>query len=107
MLTIYNRLIPFRGFIAINLFGILFVRKEYAEHLDEFVLKHESIHTKQCWEMLGIFFYLWYLIEYLIRLIQYKDALLAYINISFEREAKRHERELHYKHPFYGWIKYL
>lgn len=29
MKIIYNKLIPFKGFIAINLFGIIFVRKEY------------------------------------------------------------------------------
>nr|DAU35071.1 MAG TPA: hypothetical protein [Caudoviricetes sp.] len=32
-------------------------------------------------------FYLWYIIEYLIRLIMYRDTKLAYKNISFEREA--------------------
>ena len=38
-------------------------------------------------ELLYIFFYLWYAVEYLIRLIIYRNTKLAYKNVSFEREA--------------------
>jgi hypothetical protein len=43
MKIIRNNIIPFKGFKAINLFGILFVRGN-AELSDE-VINHESIHT--------------------------------------------------------------
>lgn len=46
MKVIYNSLIPFKGFSAINLFGIVFARKEYKE-LSQRVLNHEAIHTAQ------------------------------------------------------------
>jgi len=37
----------------------------------------------------------------------YPFGLKAYRNISFEREAKKHELDIKYTHPFYGWIKYI
>ena len=46
MKVIYNSLIPFKGFSAINLFGIVFARKEYKE-LSRRTLNHEAIHTAQ------------------------------------------------------------
>lgn len=85
MKIVYNRLIPFKGFTAINLFGILFVRK--GMKVDAIVMEHERIHTAQMCEMLYIPFYLWYGIEWLVRLIQYHNAKKAYYNIGFEREA--------------------
>ena len=65
MKIIRNNIIPFKGFKAINLFGILFVRGN-AELSDE-VINHESIHTAQMKEMLYIPFYIWYGIEYLCK----------------------------------------
>ena len=50
MKIIKNSIIPFKGYLAINIFGILFVRREYAYKLEKepyrtIVLNHESIHT--------------------------------------------------------------
>lgn len=66
MKIIYNNLIPFKGFAAINLFGILFVRK--GVEVSEEMINHEAIHTAQMKEMLYVFFYLWYVIEWVVRL---------------------------------------
>ena len=89
MKIIYNNLIPFKGFVAINLFGVLFVRKEYVDIFSEADERHERIHTKQMLECGIIGFYLWYVIEWLIRVLVSKDAFShkAYRNISFEKEA--------------------
>ena len=95
MKIIYNNLIPFKGFQAINLFGVIFARKEYKE-LPKKVLNHEAIHTAQMKELLYIPFYVLYAIEYLINLIKYQNNDKAYYNISFEREAYRYERQLDY-----------
>ena len=82
MKIVYNSIIPVQGFIAINLFGTLFVRKEYAYKLQiprykEKILNHESIHTEQmkdfaCFLPLclqqyigGIIFYIIYFFEWL------------------------------------------
>lgn len=44
MKIIYNNIIPFKGFKAINLFGILFVRKN--KSLSNKDINHEAIHSE-------------------------------------------------------------
>lgn len=85
MKIVRNRFIPFPGFKYVNLFGVLFTRDESGITGTE--LNHESIHTMQMKEMLYVFFYLWYVAEWLVRLLMYRDRMKAYRNISFEREA--------------------
>ena len=85
MKVIYNRIIPFRGFKCINLFGILFVREGCVMTRTDF--NHESIHTAQMQELLYLPFYLLYVLEWLCRLIQLRDSGKAYRAISHEREA--------------------
>lgn len=82
MKIIYNNVIPFKGFVAINLFGVLFVRKGYC--ISDKTLNHEKIHTAQMKELLYMFFYLIYIIEWVVRLVMNRNA---YRNISFEQEA--------------------
>lgn len=101
---IYNNLIPFKGFTAITLFPFIFARKEY-EPLGMITIIHENIHLKQQIELLVVFFYLWYGIEWLVRLIQYKDSHEAYRNISFEREE--YDDEYLGVRKSYEWIHYL
>ena len=70
---------------------------------------HEFIHVKQWRELWYIGFLVWYIIEWLIRLVQYRNFNLAYRNISFEREAYDNEKNLSYldtRKPF-NWMKYL
>ena len=45
MKIIYNNIIPFKGYLAINLFGFLFVRKDVNRQLNAFDINHEKIHT--------------------------------------------------------------
>lgn len=92
MKIIYNNLIPFPGFKAINLFGIVFARKP----LKDIDINHESIHTAQMKELLYIGFYIWYLIEWIVLLFKYKDSYKAYRNIRFEKEAYSNELNVQY-----------
>ena len=104
MLIIHNRLIPFKKYDAINLFGLLFCRKGTTITSD--LIQHERIHTRQMIEMGFIFFYLFYVIEWLIRIPMQGRA---YLNISFEREAYQHMDDPNYlihRKP-YAWVKYL
>lgn len=105
MKIIYNNIIPFPGFKAINLFGILFVRKN--AYIDKYTLNHEEIHTYQMKELLYIFFYIWYVIEWIIKLFKYSSK--AYRNISFEREAYDNDRDLNYlkTRKRFSFIRYL
>lgn len=104
MKIIENKIIPFPGYKAINLFGILFVRE--GAKISEQDLNHESIHTAQMKEMLYIFFYIWYIVEWVIRLFKKGNA---YHNISFEQEAYNNEDNLEYlnNRKHYEWFKYL
>lgn len=54
MKIIYNNLIPFKGYKAINLFGLVFVRK--GAKFTEVDYNHEHIHSKQMAEMLWVIF---------------------------------------------------
>ncbi len=73
------------------------------------LLNHERIHLQQQLELGVLPFYLWYGIEYLIRRFQYQDHYMAYRNISFEREAFRHEHNLTYlaTRPFWAFRRYV
>lgn len=104
----YTKHLPVKGFRAINLFGLIFARKEYSP-LSEHVLHHEAIHSKQMMELLVVGFYIWYIIEWLIRWIQYKDRILAYRNISFEREAFANDNNQQYlrNRPLWEFRNYL
>ena len=103
MQIIRNNIIPFSGYKAINLFGVLFVRGN--ARIDDITLNHEKIHTAQIKEMLYVFFYVWYAIEWLIRLPKGN----AYRNISFEREAYANQDDLSYivRRKRYSYIKYI
>lgn len=46
MKIIYNNIIPFKGFKAINLFGVLFVRKDIKTPMSDVDINHESIHSE-------------------------------------------------------------
>ncbi len=105
MRIVRNRFIPFKGFKAVNLCGMLFVRKE--AYISEKTTNHESIHSAQIKELLYFFFYALYLTEWSIRVIWYWDFKKAYRNISFEREAYTNESNLDYlkNRKHYVWIK--
>jgi hypothetical protein len=108
MKIVRNNIIPFKGFKAINLFGILFVRND--ANIDEVTLNHETIHTAQMKELLYVFFYILYLIDWLIGLVAYGfDTKRAYREICFEKEAYENENNIDYlktrKH--FAFVKYL
>ena len=107
MIIIKNKFIPFKGYKAINLFGILFTK----DSLSNIDINHEKIHTKQMIETLFIGFYIWYGLEYLIiRLFNLKDKQNdCYHEISLEEEAYNNDDNLEYldnRKPF-SWLKYI
>ena len=119
MKIIRNKYIPFPGYKAINLFGVLFVKNN--AKVDDVTINHEAIHSKQFIELMvlfavvtvfirwwmplfsPLFFYAWYFIEWLIRLFKKGNA---YKNISFEREAYANEGDASYLNGRY-WFNFL
>ena len=105
MKIIYNSILPFGRFIAINPFGIVFVKK--GNTLSSEIKNHEAIHTAQIKELLIIGFYVWYILEWLWKIILYGKT--AYYHISFEREAYANATNKSYlsKRKTFAFIFYL
>ena len=108
MIVVVSKFVFRRSFSGIALWPFVLLKYDHLKKNLVF-LNHERIHLRQQVELLIIFFYLWYGLEYLIRVIQYKNRHLAYRNISFEREAYANEKDLQYIHrrPFWKFLKYL
>lgn len=73
------------------------------------LVNHERIHLRQQIELLWIFFFAWYIIEFLIHLIRLRNWNKAYHNISFEKEAYKNEDNLYYleDRKFWTFLKYF
>ena len=101
-----NKIIPIKGFIAMAIFPFIFVRKEYKDNFNNKILNHEKIHFEQQKEMFILLFYIWYLVEFLIKSIFIGDG---YKNLSFEREANKFENDFEYlkNRKRYSFIKFL
>ncbi len=76
----------------------------YLQKFDSKTVNHEKIHWKQQMEMLIVPFYIWYSVEWLIRIPI--NGKKAYIKLLFEREAYNNDENLNYletrKH--FTWI---
>lgn len=105
-LIVSKYLIP-KGYRGMTLYPFVIIRN-FLDKENKVLLNHEKIHIRQQLELLILPFFLWYILEYLIRLIQYKDRSKAYRNISFEREAYTNESDENYlqKRKIWNFSKY-
>ena len=130
-IVVFNRLIPFSGFVAITLYPFIFVREAVAKKYSTVANNHEHIHAEQqkellpvgvalaliaylsglgLWALLFLPVFLWlYVAEWLCKLYRYKSSKKAYCNISFEREAYQNEKDLAYisSRRHFIWFKYI
>ena len=99
--------IPPSGFKAITILGCIITHPHTV--LSDRVIWHEQIHLIQEQELLYIGFYLLYVLEFILKLVMYRNWDRAYRAISFEREAYEHEFNGNYpavrKH--YAWKRYI
>lgn len=110
LVIIENPLIPFKGYKLINLCGLIFCRRGVADAITETDANHERIHTEQQKEMLVVFFYLWYLFEWVVLWINYYgDSRKAYRQVGFEEEAYMGERNPNYinSRKHFAWVKFI
>ena len=107
MILFLKYLVP-KGYIGITIFPFIFLKYNYLK-ADIFLINHEKIHLRQQLELFIIIFYLWYFIEFLVRVLEYRNWNMAYKNISFEREAYTHEKDLNYlkSRPLWNFINYV
>ena len=107
ILIVSKYLIP-KGFRGLTVFPFVVVRYRNAQ--DYLVLmNHERIHLRQQMELLVLPFFVIYGLDYLVKLIRYRDKSLAYRNIVFEREAYQNENALDYlkSRSFWKFMKYV
>ncbi|MBD5220311.1 MAG: hypothetical protein HDS72_08815 [Bacteroidales bacterium] len=104
-IIVRSRLMP--PGICLNLFGTFWARD--TSWIDKYVVNHERIHTAQQRELLFVPFYILYVLEWLVRLVQERNLHRAYMRISFEREAYTHGNDLSYLagRRHYAWRRWL
>ena len=109
MITVMNRIIPFRGFTAVTLWPLVFVRSD--ARFDATARRHERIHLEQQLEVMSVsavliaafvfpgclswpwllaataVYYVLYGADWLLRLAVHRDGREAYRNIVFEQNC--------------------
>lgn len=107
MILVFKHLFR-KNYVGLTLWPFIIVKEDTYTN-DEVLINHERIHLKQQQELLLVFFYLWYLAEWLLRSILYLNSYRAYQNISFEREAYANEHDLDYPktRKAYGFLRYI
>lgn len=108
MIIVCQKLLKNTKINGITLFPFILLRKP-SDRFDAVLVNHEKIHLRQQVELLILFFYLWYVLEYLYWYLRLRDSYLAYKYISFEREAFAMEDDLNYldqRKPWSFW-KYV
>ena len=112
-----SKILPFKGYLAMMLFGFIIYRKEYEYQLYDKLyinrifkmINHENIHKEQIKDFGlpffffkplqilfgGLIFYIMYILEWIFNIFRY-GYKEAYHNISFEREAIKNESNLSY-----------
>ncbi len=107
MIIVFKYVVP-KNYIAITLFPFIFLKNKSLK-VNAVLINHEKIHLKQQLELLVIPFYIWYVMEFLVRLIQYRTWQKAYRYISFEREAYLNDQNLDYLNTrkFFGFLSYF
>ena len=97
MKVVATKHFPFGKFVAINMFARLYLKDKDKSRLTLMIrypsryfklIQHERSHTKQQNDLLGIFFYIWYVIEWFFKLFTEGKA---YRELCFEREARANE----------------
>jgi len=105
-LIVSKYLIP-KGYRGMTVFPFVILRERKDADLPV-LMNHERIHIRQQLELLILPFFIWYFVEYLFRLLQYRNHNQAYRNICFEREAYENENDLDYlkSRSFWRFLKY-
>jgi hypothetical protein len=95
MILVSHKILTKMKVNGITLFPFIILRNKDFKN-NKILINHEKIHLRQQLELLIIFFYIWYVVEYYYWLVKLKNKHLAYRNISFEREAYAMEEDLNY-----------
>lgn len=108
MKVIVNKFLTPRGFRGVTFFPFVIIANG-DDALNKPFMNHEKIHWRQQLELLIVPFYVWYFLEFMVRLVHFKDRKKAYRTLSFEREAYENEKDLNYLQlrSFWSFLKYI
>ncbi len=104
---IFSKHIFVSSFNALTIWPFIILKHKNLKD-NKIIVNHEKIHLRQQMELLWFIYFIWYLLEFSINMIKYKDFMSAYYNISFEKEAYKNEKNLTYlrKRKFWSFLKY-
>jgi hypothetical protein len=108
LLSIISLFAPIKG---ITIFPFIIIRERFINYhypkATDKLLNHEKIHIEQQKEMLILPFFVFYFIEWLVKLFIY--GFKSYRNLSFEREAYKFEGDMTYlsNRKRYAFLKYV
>ncbi len=107
-MIVLSKIVVPKGFRSITLFPFIFLSHK-TDKMDNTLINHEKIHLRQQAECLIIPFFIWYVVEFLIRYVACGNNQQAYRTISFEKEAYQNENDPNYlqKRKFGSFTKYL
>lgn len=107
MILISKYIVP-KGYSGLTIFPFMFLKTKVLKG-NAVLIHHEKIHLRQQVELLVIPFFIIYSVEFLLRLLQYRNWNLAYRNISFEREAYAKENDFDYlkTRPVFRFLSYI
>lgn len=108
MFLLVNRYVFGSHFVGVAVWPFIIIKYKKLKE-DTVFMNHERIHLRQQIELLILPFYIIYMIEFLFRLLQYRDRYTAYRNISFEREAYDNEKNINYikERSFWAFRNYF
>lgn len=97
-----------KNYCGMAIWPFIFIKYAALKNERTFI-NHEKIHLIQQKELFIIPFYIWYLIEYFIKYIKFKNHNKAYLNISFEKEAYLNDKNLNYlkERKTWAFLKHL
>jgi len=107
-MLIFSKYLFFSSFNAVAIWPFIILKEKELKN-NQVLINHENIHLHQQREMLWFPFFLFYILEFIIKLLIYKKPKLAYFNLSFEREAYQNEQNLNYlrQRKFWNFLKYI
>lgn len=107
MILVFKHLF-YKNYVGLSLWPFIFLKHNDLKE-DAVLINHERIHLRQQLELLILPFYIFYILEWLLRTVLYLNTYRAYQNMSFEREAYHNEKDLNYldrRRPF-SFMNYL
>lgn len=107
MKIVHSSWLPPKGFDAMTVLKWIVTR--VGTVLPDYKIRHEEIHYAQEKELLYVFFYLLYGLEFAVKFLYYWDFEKTYFAVSFEREAyaRQYDRNYIAERRHYAWLCYL